>query len=142
MWSNSHRCQYYAHRVILYLLLFISTLLLVVGCESRIPAEHSAGNNEEIVYETDSAEWHVCIIAKHLIYEQAVQVTLQEPWQLPTREDAQVLRTITYPNDERFVTSDGHTFGMPSASVSKAGAKTKYSVLGLWKRAKTIEVPF
>ena len=143
MWSNSHRCQYYAHRVILYLLLFISTLLLVVGCESRIPAEHSSGNNEEIVYETDSAEWHVCIIAKHLIYEQAVQVTLQEPWKLPTRDEATVLRTLTYGDgSERFVTSDGYTFGMPSASVSKAGSKTKYSVLGLWKRKKTIEVPF
>lgn len=142
MWSNSFRCQYYARRVILYLLLFTSMLLLVAGCESRIPAEHSAGNNEEIVYETDSAEWHVRIIAKHLIYEQAVQVTMQEPWQLPTHDDATVLRNITYPNEERFVTSDGYTFGMPSASVSKAGAKTKYSVLSLWKRAKTIEVPF
>ena len=64
------------------------------------------------------------------------------PWQFPTREDAQTLKTLTYQNDERFVTSDGYTFGMPSASVSKAGSKTRYSVLGLWKRKTTIDVPF
>lgn len=137
MWSR------FVH--ISFALLLWCLSLFISGClsdEPNAPSDHIDGANEMVVYETDSTEWHVCIIAKHLIYENAVQVALQEPWQLPNREDAQVLRIITYPNEERFVTSDGYTFGMPSASVSKAGTKTKYSVLGLWKRRKTIEVPF
>lgn len=95
-----------------------------------------------IVYETDSTEWRVRLFATGLLYTDAVQVTMPDPWQFPTREDAQVLKTLTYPSDERFVTSDGYTFGMPSASVTKAGSKTRYSVLGLWKRKTTIEVTF
>ena len=91
-----------------------------------------------IVYETDSTEWRVRIFAEHLIYSKAVEVNLPSPWLLPTREDAHILRTLTYPHDERFITSDGYTFGMPSSSVSKAGQKTKYSVLGLWKRKTVI----
>jgi hypothetical protein len=71
-----------------------------------------------------------------------MQVEIPEPWKLPTKDEAKVLRSMTYPHDERFVTSDGYTFGMPSASVSKAGSKTKYSVLGLWRRRTIIEVPF
>ena len=56
--------------------------------------------------------------------------------------EAQILKTLTYPSSERFVTSDGFTFGMPSASVTKADTKTKYSVLGLYIRPTTINVPF
>ena len=92
--------------------------------------------------ETDSDEWHVCLVATGKLYADAVQVKMPEPWQLPTRSDAQVLKTLEYPSEERFVTSDGYTFGMPSASVSKAGSKTRYSVLGLWKRKTTIDVTF
>lgn len=95
-----------------------------------------------VVYETDSTEWHVRLVATGKLYADAVQVAMPAPWQLPTREDAQVLKTLTYPSDERFVTSDGYTFGMPSASVTKAGQKTKYSVLGLWIRKTTIDVTF
>lgn len=95
-----------------------------------------------IVFATDSDEWHVRLFAQHLLYSKAVEVNLPSPWMLPTREDAQILKTCTYPHDERFVTSDGYTFGMPSASVSKAGAKTQYSVLGLWKRRTVIVVEF
>ena len=95
-----------------------------------------------IVFATDSDEWHVLLFAQHLLYSKAVEVNLPSPWMLPTREDAQILKTCTYPHDERFVTSDGYTFGMPSASVSKAGAKTQYSVLGLWKRRTVIVVEF
>ena len=91
-----------------------------------------------VVYETDSTEWRVRLFAEHLIYSKAVEVQLPSPWLLPTREDAAIMKTCTYPHDERFITSDGYTFGMPSASVSKAGAKTKYSVLGLWKRQTVI----
>ena len=92
--------------------------------------------------ETDSIEWHVCLFATGKLYADAVQGSLPAPWRLPTREEAQILKTLTYPHDERFVTSDGYTFAMPSATVSKAGAKTKYSVLGLWIRTTVIRIDF
>ena len=104
--------------------------------------DHFVEANEKVVYRTDSTEWHVCLFATGKLYADAVQVSLPAPWRLPTREEAQILKTLTYPHDERFVTSDGYTFGMPSASVSKAGAKTKYSVLGLWIRATVIQIDF
>ena len=95
-----------------------------------------------MVYETDSAEWHVRVFATGMLYADAVEVQMPSPWVIPTREDALILKTLNYESSERFVTSDGYTFGMPSASVSKAGHKTRYSVLGLWKRPTVIEVQF
>ena len=95
-----------------------------------------------IVYETDSTEWHVCVVTTGKLYADAVQVSMLAPYRLPTRDEAQILKTLTYPHDERFVTSDGYTFGMPSASVTRAGSKTKYSVLGLWQRKNIIDVGF
>ena len=136
MWSKSE--------VISFALLLI--LSLSTSCRKDEPISPSddrfAEANETIVYETDSTEWRVRLFAKGLLYSEAVQVTIPDPWQLPTRDDAQVLKTLTYPNDERFVTCDGYTFCMPSTSVTKAGQKTKYSVLGLWKRKTTIDVTF
>ena len=95
-----------------------------------------------VVYETDSTEWHVCLIATGKTYAEAMQVSVPAPYRLPIRDEAQILKTLTYPSSERFVTSDGYTFGMPSASVTKAGSKTRYSVLGLYIRPTTIDVPF
>ena len=95
-----------------------------------------------VIYETDSTEWNVCLVATGKLYADAVQVSLPAPYRLPTRDEAQILKTLTYPHDERFVTSDGYTFGMPSPSVTKAGAKTKYSVLGLWIRVTVIDCPY
>jgi hypothetical protein len=77
-----------------------------------------------------------------MLYMDAVGVQLPSPWVIPTREDAQILKTLTYESGERFITCDGYTFGMPSTNVSKAGQKTRYSVLGLWKRRTVIEVEF
>ena len=121
------------------------TLSLFISCrkdEPTDPSDHSVAANEMIVYETDSTEWHVQIFKEHLFYSEAVAVKLPAPWVIPSREEAAVLRTLSFPHDERFITCDGYTFGMPSASVSKAGQKTKYSVLGLWKRPTTISVQF
>ena len=59
-----------------------------------------------------------------------------------TSGEARILRDLDYPHRERFITSDGYTFGMPSSSVSKAGQKTKYSVLGLRIRSTIIEIEF
>lgn len=134
----------------LCLLLFISVLTTAVlsGCnrskddEPNAPSDHFVGTNEMIVYETDSTEWHVCVVATGKLYADAVQVSVPAPYRLPTKDEAQILKTLTYPSSERFVTSDGFTFAMPSASVTKAGAKTKYSVLGLYLRPTTIDVPF
>ena len=123
-------------------------LLLILGlftsCRSDEPShsEYIIDTDEAVVFTTDTTEWRVRLFAEHLLYAKAVEVQLQSPWMLPTREDAAILKTCTYPHDERFVTSDGYTFGMPSASVSKAGQKTQYSVLGLWKRQTVIVIDF
>ena len=122
--------------------LLLSLFLCMSACSGRTeePANPSepTGSNEAIVFVTDTSEWHVRLFAEHLIYIKAVEVNIPSPWLIPTREDAAILKTCTYLHDERFVTSDGYTFGMPSASVSKAGKKTNYSVLGLWKRKTVI----
>ena len=145
MWSRWNRYRCSARRALIRSL-FTSMLLLAVGCRSvntpDAPGAHAVGSNEAIVFENDTTEWHVCLIASGLTYEKAIAVTIPAPWQLPTQEDAKVLKELTYPNKERFVTSDGYTFGMPSPTVSKAGSKTKYSTLGLWKRKTVIEVGF
>ena len=131
--------------------LSISALIAtaLVGCkhsngkdEPTDTSDHSVSANEMIVLETDSTEWHVRLVATGKLYADAVQVAIPAPYRLPTKEDAQILKTIEYPSEERFVTSDGHTFGTPSASVTKAGSKTKYSVLGLWKRKTVIQIEF
>ena len=115
--------------------------------EPQAPSEQSItddGSSGVLVYETDSTEWRVKIFKEHLLYSEAVAVTLHAPWRLPVREEAQVLRNLEFssPSGERFVTSDGYTFGMPSSNVTKAGQKTKYSVLGVYIRPKVIVIDF
>lgn len=125
--------------------LILLALLLIISCRKDEPtahSDHSDGADNVVVYETDSTEWRVCVVETGLLYAEAVSVPIPAPYRLPTKGDAQILKTLTYPSSERFVTSDGHTFAMPSASVTKAGAKTKYSVLGLYIRKTTIDVPF
>ena len=130
---------------ILCLSLFISVLLS--GCSKKNEPEPPSGETQPlteavIVLQTDSDEWQVQLFKEHLLYSEAVAVKLPAPWVIPSREDAAILRQLSYPSEERFITCDGYTFGMPSASVSKAGTKTKYSVLGLWRRKTIIDVPF
>ena len=136
----NHLASYVAATLLLSLLLSMSACSGVME-EPQNPSEPT-GTSEAVVFETDSTEWHVCLFVEHLLYSKAVEVQLPSPWLLPTREDAAILKTCTYPHDERFITSDGYTFGMPSASVSKAGQKTQYSVLGLWKRTTVIVIDF
>lgn len=128
---------------ILCLSLSISVLLL--GCSKKNEPEQPGDHSDDVskmVYQTDSTEWHVCIIATGKLYDEAVTVPIPDPYRLPVKEEAQVLRTCTLSSSERFITSDGYTFGMPSASVTKAGQKTRYSVLGLSIRKTVIDVPF
>ena len=113
--------------------------------EPQAPSEQSITDDDSpgvLVYETDSTEWRVKLFKEHLLYSEAVETNLPAPWRLPVKTEAQLLRTLEYasPSGERFVTSDGYTFGMPSASVSKAGQKTQYSVLGLYIRQTTIVI--
>ena len=124
--------------------LFVS--LLACNGNSNPPDDEHIGDATELLSEvvcvTDSDEWKVALVAEGMYYAEAVGVSVPDPYRLPTRAEAQVLRWLSYPHDERFVTSDGYTFGMPSASVSKAGSKTKYSVLGLYRRKTKVEVHF
>lgn len=129
--------------------LLLSLFLCMSACSGKTeevqdPSEPDAVGSEIIIYQTDSTEWRVKLFKEHLLYSEAVETNLPAPWRLPVREEAQVLRNLefTSPSGERFVTSDGYTFGMPSASVSKAGAKTKYSVLGLYIRQTVITIEF
>ena len=144
MWSKSAAISF-ASLAIWCLSLSILEIT-TAGCskkdEPTDTSDHFVGTNEMVIYETESTEWHVRLLATGKLYAEAVQVPIPDPYRLPTKDDAQILKTLTYPNDERFVTSDGYTFGTPSASVTKAGSKTKYSVLGLWVRPTTIDVPF
>jgi hypothetical protein len=124
--------------------LFVS--LLACNGNDPLPDDVHIGDATELLSEvvcvTDSDEWRIALIAEGLYYDEAVSEPIPEPFRLPTKAEAQVLRHLNYPHDERFVTSDGYTFGMPSSSVSKAGTKTKYSVLGLWRRPTRYEIEF
>lgn len=132
------------------LCLSLSISVLLSGCsKKKNEPEQPSGEPQPlteavIVLQTDSDEWQVQLFKEHLLYSEAVAVKLPAPWRLPDREEAKILKNLSFPTQsgERFVTSDGYTFGMPSASVTKAGAKTKYSVLGLWRRKTIINVPF
>lgn len=122
-------------------------LLALAACtpHNQPDDEHIGDATEllsEVVCVTDSDEWRIALIAEGLYYHEAVSEPIPSPYRLPTKDEAKVLRSMTYPHDERFITSDGYTFGMPSASVSKAGTKTKYSVLGLWRRPTRYEIEF
>ena len=124
--------------------LFVS--LLACNGNSNPPDDEHIGDATELLGEvvcvTDSDEWKVALVAEGMYYAEAVGVSVPDPYRLPTKDEAKVLRNLEYPHHERFVTSDGYTFGMPSASVSKAGSKTKYSVLGLYRRKTKVEVHF
>ena len=125
-------------------LMCVSLSLLACNGNSNPPDDEHIGDATEllgeVVLQTDSDEWRVTLIAESLYYDEAVGVDVPDPFRLPTKDEAKVLRTLEYSHRERFVTSDGYTFGMPSASVSKAGSKTKYSVLGLWRRPTRIYI--
>ena len=137
-------------RAALYVLLLILSLS-ISGCKQDEPEQPEQpsesiiddGEPGTLVLVTDSSEWRVKLFKEHLLYSEAVKTNLPAPWSIPTHEEASILRTLTYGSgSERFVTSDGYTFGMPSSSVSKAGTKTYYSVLGLHIRRTVIVVTF
>lgn len=136
---------YYVHRFMRSLFILVLTAVVIVSCDHiEEPSAGQAMLSSVVIHTTDSSEWSVCLFKEHLLYSEAVQTNLPAPWVLPTKDEASLLRTLHFasPSQERFITSDGYTFAMPSASVSKAGAKTKYSVLGLYVRNTVIVIPF
>lgn len=137
-------CRKSASRISYVLL--ASMMSLFVSCRDGILTQRPGDDTEAplngvVILYTDSNEWRVHIFETGVLYNSGYEV--DSPFVLPTKADAQVLRHYSYAgSSQRFVTSDGYTFGMPSASVTKAGSKTRYSVLGLWKRSTTIDVEF
>ena len=142
MFSTSRLHRFFAQAALLLLLSLCTSACNGQTEEPANPTDQFADASEMVVFQTDSTEWRVRLFKEHVLYSEVASITMPAQWRLPTREEAQILKTLTYPHDERFVTSDGYTFAMPSATVSKAGAKTKYSVLGLYIRKSTIKVEF
>lgn len=119
----------------------------LVGCTARnVPSVEPSDTIPSqpigtVVYVTDTTEWLVYVFATGVLASDAYSVP--EPYHIPTHNEAQTLRHIAYGvSGQRYLTDDCYTFGMPSASVTKAGTKTKYSVLGLYIRPSVIVVPF
>lgn len=119
-------------------------LILFAACDNQgtpdTPETPAISTTETMVLSTDSADWFVDIFHTSLYYADAIERDIPSAYHIPTKAEAKILHDLTYPHNERFITSDGYTFGMPSATVSKAGQKTKYSVLGLRLKHTTIEM--
>lgn len=135
---------FFVPALLLSYLLFMSSLH---GCRpiepelSHISTIDNKAIGDVIVYQTDSTEWHVYIFKTGVLYGSGY--TVDSPYHIPNRDEAIILRTISYgASGQRYVTCDGYTFGMPSVNVSKAGLKTKYSVIGLWQRKNIIKMSF
>ena len=75
-------------------------LMLLVACtpQNKPDDEHIGDATEllgEVVCVTDSDEWKVALVAEGLYYAEAVGVSVPEPYRLPTRAEAQVLRWLS-----------------------------------------------
>lgn len=121
---------------------------MLIGCKpiEPTPPDHIAGTSNMVVdgaciYRDDSTEWLVWVpYASVYVYD---SYPVDSPYHIPTREEAKILRTLHYgAGNVRYLTDDGYTFGMPSASITKAGQKTKYSVIALWRRPYIINISF
>lgn len=107
-------------------------------------ADSVSAATDKIVLVTDSDEWHCRVFKEGVKLEDLKLYALPSPWRLPTRDEAKVMRHCKYKTDagERFFTDDGHTFQMPSSSVTQAGSKKTYTIVGLWRRRTVIEFTF
>ena len=129
--------------------LLLSLSLCMSACRGRTEEELNPSDKQStntaitgtVVYRTDSTEWMVYVF-KTKVYA-SDDLTVPAPYRLPTHEEAQVLRHIKYGvSNQRYLTDDGYTFGMPSASVTKAGSKTIYGLIGIYIRPTTIYIEF
>ena len=113
------------------------------GSEGQTQVVHSDEYNDDIVYRTDTSEWHVKVFKSGVLSSENYASYVKSPYRLPTRDEGKILKNITYgQSGERYFTDDGYTFGMPSAGVSKAGTKKTYSVLGMWIRTTVYKYEF
>ena len=121
---------------------------LLIGCNAveQTSPDHIADTDDMVecgvlIYRDDSTEWRVFVpYAAVYVYD---TYHVDSPFHIPTREEAKVLHTLHYGSGSvRYLTDDGYTYGMPSASITKAGQKTKYSVLALWRRSYIINITF
>ena len=121
---------------------------LLIGCNTSepTPPDHIADTGNMVVdgvliYRDDSTEWMVWVpYASVYVYD---SYPVDSPFHIPTREEAKILHTLRFgAKNVRYLTDDGYTFGMPSASITKAGQKTKYSVLALYRRPYIINISF
>lgn len=155
MWSKyNHVVSYVRVRHLLHLTLVLVLLGNLMACkpsdtnEPEEPEQTTPMTPEEVntkgtvVFKTDSTEWIVYTFREGVLAYQVYSVS--EPFHVPTKEEANFLRTLTYgPTGERYLIDNGtYTFGMPSATVSKAGTKKKYSVLGLYIKETVIIMYF
>lgn len=110
----------------------------------QLLADSISENTENVVLVTDSDEWRCRVFKEHVKLEDLKLYALPSPWRLPTHDEAKVMRHYEYKTDagERFFTDDGYTFQMPSPSVTQAGSKKTYTIIGLWRRRTVIEVRF
>lgn len=118
-------------------------LLILIGCSENAPDSQSNIEKYELttVLVTDSDEWQVCVIRSNILAYTG-DFSVPEPIHLPTLSEAHILKTLTYPYEQRFLAKEGtYTFAMPGKCIA-AGRKTKYSVLGLYRRKTVIEIQF
>ena len=120
------------------------TILVVLACIACTPVtptvvqgvsspEERATHIYTQIYMNDSIEYLAYVAYEDIL--SGTPVTLDTLFRLPTHEEAQLFKTLTYGEEGvRYLTDDGYTFGMPSKSVTKAGTKTKYSVLAVHRR--------
>ena len=89
---------------------------ILVGCAlvactpQNTPDDEHIGDATELLGEvvcvTDSDEWKVALVADGMYYHEAVGVSVPEPYRLPTKAEAQVLRWLTYQSDDGSKTID------------------------------------
>ena len=98
-------------------------------------ADSISAATDKIVFVTDSDEWHCRVFKEGVKLSELKTYTLPDPWRL---------RGYAYQTNagERFFTDDGYTFQMPSSSVTKAGSKKTYTIVGIWRRRTVIEFTF
>lgn len=132
--------------------LSILVVLACIACTPQNPPEvldmsnvymeeDSTLHEHTSVYHDDSTFW--CIYIAYTDIYASDQHIVEAPFHIPTREEAKVLKNITFGREGvRYLTNDGYTFGMPGKSITKAGAKTKYSVIALYRRKYIIRQDF
>lgn len=112
--------------------------------ENNSVEESSQKPETFLLYETEEDYWYAAIVKTGILISDTIQLVMphigEDIFQLPTREQATILKNQIYTHKERFLTNDGYTFAMPSEKISKAGSKTKYTAMAIFVQPKTIDI--